>query len=82
MRFCQRRYLNWLPEALRVAHYLGLAVQRFGQFAGLISIPNIGPQGMPQLISPLAKMHLQYSRLKIHSSLWLAIMFDQDLAGF
>jgi hypothetical protein len=41
MRFCERRYLACMSEALVVAQYLGLGDQRLGQFAGLISIPNI-----------------------------------------
>jgi hypothetical protein len=46
-----------MPEVPVVAEYLGLRAKRCGQFAGLISIPNIGPPGRPKLISPLAKMH-------------------------
>jgi hypothetical protein len=71
MRFGQKRYLSYMPEAFVVAQYLGLAVQRCGQLAGLISIPNIGPAGMAQLISPLAKMHRRQSRLNIYSRLYL-----------
>jgi hypothetical protein len=52
-----------MPGALGVAHYLGLAVQRFAQFADVISIPNSGPRGTAQLILPLAKMHWRQSAL-------------------
>jgi hypothetical protein len=32
MRFCERRYLACMLEALVVAQYLGLGVQGLGQF--------------------------------------------------
>jgi hypothetical protein len=77
MRFCQRRYLACMSEALVVAQYLGLGAQRFGQFADLILIPNIGPPGRPQLISSLAKMHCRQSKLKIDPNVILEIIFDR-----
>jgi hypothetical protein len=77
MRFCQRRYLFCATKTPVVAQYLGLAVQRWGQFACVISIPNIGPPGTPQLILPLANMHLRQSTLKIHSQFGLYIGFGQ-----
>jgi hypothetical protein len=55
--------------------YLGLGNQRFGQFAGLISIPNIGPHGRPQLISLPAKIHFRQSKLKIDPNANLSIIF-------
>jgi hypothetical protein len=77
MRFGERQYLACMPEALGVAQYLGLGDQRFGQFAGVILIPNIGPPGRPQLISPLANMHLRHSKLKIDPNVSLQIIFDR-----
>jgi hypothetical protein len=77
MRFCQRRYLACMAEALVVAQYLGLRHQRFAQFPGVILIPNIEPPGTPQLISPLVKMHFRQSKLTIDPKVILSIIFDQ-----
>jgi hypothetical protein len=63
-----------MPEALVVAQYLGLGHQGFGQFPGLISIPNIGPPGTAYLILPLAKMHWRQSTLKIDPNVILSII--------
>jgi hypothetical protein len=77
MRFGKRRYLICMPAALVVAQYLGLVDQRFGQFAGLISIPNSGPPGTAQLILPLAKMHWRQSALKIDPNVIRSIILDR-----
>jgi hypothetical protein len=66
-----------MSEALVMAQYLGLEDQRLGQFAGVILIPNIGPPGRPQLISPLAKMHLRQPKLKFDPNVILAIILGR-----